>query len=67
MPDEDQWWITGFNPYVTEPNPEKMVMVSSIDFSGQFGMYQEFKNSYEPSEYLNIIFDDKLEMVWMLW
>ena len=42
-------------------------MVSSVDFSEQFGMYQEFKNSYEPSEYVNIIFDDELKTVWILW
>ena len=23
VPDDDQWWITGFNPEFTDPHPEK--------------------------------------------
>jgi len=66
-PDENQWWITGFNPEFTDPDPEKMVMVSSVDFSEQEGMYHAFKESYEPNELFDIIFDDELEIAWFAW
>lgn len=33
-PTEDQWWITGFNPYtVGEADVKKQVMIASVDFS----------------------------------
>ncbi len=34
-PDEDQWWITGFNPKtVGKADFKKQVMIGSVDFSG---------------------------------
>ena len=44
-----------------------MVMVTFVDFSGQDGMYNSFKESYEPNELLDIIFDDELEIAWFVW
>lgn len=34
-PDDNQWWITGFNPSFPDPNPNDMVIVGTIDFSGR--------------------------------
>ncbi len=70
MPDENQWWITGFNPEFDKPNPNDMVMVGNIDFSGREEMYENLRIAMEEAknkkkrEYL--LFDDN-NTVWILW
>ncbi len=66
VPDESQWWITGFNPEKTEPDHTKMVLVGSIDFSTNTEMYQDLKLSY-ISDKEKVIFDDNNHTVWIIW
>lgn len=73
-PEIKQWWVTGFNPKYKDPNPNVMVAVGSIDFTGYEDIYNGLKNakndydvdskkSYE--DYL--IFDDYNYTVWINW
>ncbi|MBQ8412428.1 MAG: DUF4474 domain-containing protein, partial [Lachnospiraceae bacterium] len=66
VPSEDQWWVTGFNGSYTEPNPDNMVTISSIDLSSNMDMYIKAKE-YMEDEYENLIFDDSYYTIWVVW
>lgn len=53
QPDENQWWVTGFNPEFANPNPEVMVSVASVDLSEHEDMYYAIKNADEDTDYYN--------------
>jgi len=67
--DDDQWWITGFNPNFPDPNPNDMVIIGTIDFSGRKNMYDLLKaqtaSDSELSDY--VIFDDDELTAWVIW
>ena len=67
VPDEPQWWITGFNPEKTEPDYTKMVLVGSIDFSSKIDIYNNIKDTYYVREACEIMFDDKNHTIWITW
>lgn len=72
VPNQKQWWITGFNPNYTEPNPEIMTIINSVDFSENEGMYYALRESYmntNPVEtnFSEMIFDDEYKTVWIVW
>jgi hypothetical protein len=67
VPDENQWWITGFNPEFTEPDPNVMVTIGSVDFTGYQDMYNSLKLTAIDEDYNNLIFDDQYHTVWILW
>lgn len=68
VPEENQWWITGFNTKYEFPNPNDMVMICSVDFSVHSSMYKSFKNNYKSNNNNAIfIFDDEKETVWLVW
>lgn len=67
VPNENQWWITGFNPDYTEPSPHLMVTIGSVDFTGYEEMYENFKETYKQEKNANFIFDDDYHTVWILW
>ena len=68
VPDEPQWWITGFNPEKTEPDYTKMVLVGSIDFSNNTEMYDKLaKDTKDDEKYNYLIFDDNNHTVWIIW
>lgn len=64
-PTEEQWWITGFNPEFSNPNPQNMVMVCSIDFENE-EFYNAFVNYYEPDKE-TILFDEEFNTIWIMW
>ncbi|SDA32699.1 protein of unknown function [Ruminococcus sp. YE71] len=72
-PEEEQWWITGFNSNEYLPDPNKMVYIASVDFSGNALFYEAIKNADPNKDYHgylyadNIIFDDKTKTVWFQW
>lgn len=69
-PKDEQWWITGFNPKFTEPVPEEMVVIGTIDFSSNKYVYNSFKNArceYHKISENNIVFDDENYKVWVIW
>jgi hypothetical protein len=68
-PTEEQWWITGFVPLMQNHDPSDLIMINSIDFSENIGMYQALKYSMElEKEFLQyLIFDDDNHTVWIIW
>jgi len=67
-PTEKQWWITGFNPNFTEPNPYDMVLLGSVNFTGHEDLYNSLKNSMSKDIRKNyMIFDDTNRTVWLTW
>ncbi len=64
-PGEPQWWITGFNPDYTEPDPEDMITVCSIDFTEKSEMWDSIEINL--SKYDNIMLDEEHHTVWIVW
>lgn len=62
-PNEPQWWITGFNPDLDNPNVNDMISIGVIDFEDNTQMYDALKNN--ANDYL--IFDEDGHTVWMMW
>jgi len=70
-PQNDQWWITGFNPkHVGKIDVHKQVMVGSIDFSGFEELYWAFEENI-TAKYQNLlkflVFDEQRHNVWICW
>ena len=68
--------ITGFsgqNKEFMNPNPEKMVVIGSVDLSENTSMYNALKNSNdyddEKQEKFDryLMFDDEGKKVWVIW
>lgn len=71
-PDTPQWWVTGFNPKYTEPMPEKMVSVASVDLSGHSELFDALcdsgtKEYYGDIDNKHIILDKTTKTVWLQW
>ena len=68
-PNEEQWWITGFNPQFNHPDVKVMVSLGSIDFSGHEDMFNSLKNQTINKDELKdfMIFDEDGHTVWMTW
>ena len=73
-PEINQWWITGFNPKFKNPNPNIMVSVGSIDFTGHEELFEEFKiadkkyNAQKQKFFRETyIFDEDGHTLWIMW
>ena len=66
-PIEDQWWVTGFNPDYTNPNPDEMTMICSVDFTNYEEMCEAFLRNYTSDEPIDVIFDEYYETTWFVW
>ena len=64
-PNEPQWWVTGFNPYYTEADPDKMTMICSVDFSDKPEVYDSLKSEYRPDKEERI-FDNEYHTIWII-
>ena len=64
-PIEDQWWVTGFNPEFTNPDPYDMTMICSVEFENK-EIYEAFESVYRPDNE-KIIFDYDYNMIWIRW
>ena len=68
VPDEPQWWITGFNPEFPDPDYRIMTLVGSIDFSSKQQMYTDLKSTMNDRDDVdNMFFDDNNHTVWIIW
>ena len=79
-PLEEQWWITGFDSSFTNPVPDNMGVVGSVDFSTDSKLYYALKNTYlsndekpqamHPYQFLDgktcLVFDDETYTVWIV-
>lgn len=66
VPDEPQWWVTGFNPYYTEADPDKMVMICSVDFSDRPDVYDSLQNTDKNRQKAELIFDNDYNIIWII-
>ena len=80
-PEENQWWITGFDSTFKEPEPDDMGVVGSVDFSTHSELYDSLKSTYlnndekpqamHPYQFLDgkacLVFDDEADTVWIVW
>jgi hypothetical protein len=69
LPNQELWWITGFNPTFNRPDVNKMVSLGSIDFIGREDMYDQLKISVESDSNLKdfMIFDEDGHTIWLIW
>ena len=65
-PDEEQWWITGWNPEYMRPNKYEMVMVGSIDFTGHEDMFDSLTDRTQKNSD-KILYDDESLTIWIIW
>lgn len=66
-PTEEQWWVTGFNPDYTNPNPDEMTMICSVDFTNYEEMYKAFHRNYISDKPIDVIFDEYYQTIWFVW
>ena len=68
-PNTPQWWITGFNPSFTEPDSDIMQIIGTVNLCDRPAMYDGLKNyaQNEAKIFESLIFDDKQQIVWVLW
>lgn len=72
-PNDKQWWITGFNARseFTNPEPDKMIAIGSIDFSSEACLYDDFKSTEMEEKLISLnnyfYFDDENHILWILW
>lgn len=70
MPQVEQWWATGFSPYVNNPNPDTMGVIGSVDFSENKALFQSLKlkaESESESKWEMLLFDEAKSTVWVCW
>ena len=68
-PVNKQWWITGFNPKLPDPNVKKEVLIGTIDFSSYKDMYSSLKTTTLSDRDMKkfVMFDDDRFLVWICW
>ena len=68
-PDEEQWWITGFNPDFGNPKVDDIVSLGTIDFSGHEDMFTSLKENVCKNDKLKdyMIFDEDGHTIWLIW
>ena len=68
-PQNNQWWITGFNTNYPNVDVKKQVIIGSIDFSQHKDMYISLKEETLKNNNLKdfVIFDDEKNIVWICW
>ena len=64
-PENNQWWITGFNPNYSDIDVEKQVLLGTIDFSEHKNMYTSLKENINQDNQNYVIFDDANYKVWI--
>ena len=64
-PENNQWWITGFNPNYSDIDVEKQVLLGTVDFSEHQNMYTSLKENINQDNQNYVIFDDANYKVWI--
>lgn len=69
-PEVNQWWITGFNPKFTNPNPNVMVSMGCIDFCGHENLLNGLKsaiNKVDNKDMRDYFIFEQNKKVWIMW
>lgn len=65
MPDDPQWWITGFDPMIQDVGPDDLTVIGSIDMSSNLELWKAFMKSYNIKGFKNIFcFDEENQTVY---
>ena len=78
LPDEDQWWITGFVPNIYDygVKENELIQIASVDLSSfydysshQNKVFEDLRDMYEDDVRYNdnLIFDNKNQLIWLVW
>ena len=71
-PNEEQWWITGFNPkHVGKIDVHKQVMIGCVNFSGYEDLYKKINAAKDSFGYVEkkkyLFFDEGNYCLWICW
>lgn len=66
-PNNNQWWITGFNTKFSNVDVKKQVMIGTVNFSSHKDMYNSLKKQLPENMKKYIIFDDSDSTIWINW
>ncbi|MDQ7096303.1 DUF4474 domain-containing protein [Desulfosporosinus sp. PR] len=53
-PNENLWWVTGFNPYYQGVQADNLTATYTINFSGNKDMYNKFYDTWKKDDRWNI-------------
>ena len=68
MPDDPQWWITGFDSMTQDIDPDDLTVIGSIDMSSYPKLWKAFKKSYNKKGFENVFcFDEENQTVYYNW
>ena len=65
-PQNNQWWITGFNPNYQDIDVTKQMIIGTIDLSQYPNMYYSIKQNINESNKKYIICDDTTYKIWII-
>ena len=57
MPDDPQWWITGFDPMIQDVKPKDLTVIGSIDMSSNPELWEAFFRKYGDGKHPEFCFD----------
>ncbi len=66
MPDDPQWWITGFDPMLQDVKPKDLTVIGSIDMSSNLKLWEAFKARYKGRA-KEFCFDEENQTVYYNW
>ena len=58
-PDEDQWWITGFDPNHPNVQADELTAIYTLDFSNNKDMFDSFYARYGGGQYPGLTFNSE--------
>ena len=71
QPTQPQWWCTGFSGFLhdaTIPQPDNLISVGTIDFTGKEELYEDLKSDVVLKDYeKSFIFDEAGHTAWIMW
>ncbi len=78
LPDEEQWWITGFVPniYDYSVKADELIQIASVDLTKFYDLntqknkvFEDLKTLYEEDKRYsdNLIFDSDNQLIWIVW
>ncbi len=67
MPDDPQWWITGFDSMTQDIDPDDLTVIGSIDMSSYPELFLKFIDKYGKGDYSEFCFDEENQTVYYNW
>ncbi len=67
MPDDPQWWITGFDSMTQDVDPDDLTVIGSIDMSSYPELWEAFLEEYGGLNSSGFCFDEENKTVYYNW